>query len=368
MRRLDELLINGRFLTQPLSGVQRYGLELSSELAGRDLEVVIATPRGAPVPPKLRPFVRELGTRGGHSWEQCDLARLAARGSAVLWSPGNTGPVATQRQLVTLHDMFVFRFPSHHTRSFRVWYKTLHRLLVQRGVSFAAVSQYTRDEISNTLGVDPDKIAIVPDGVSERFRLLDRAQARVTAQRMGLFGRYALCLAVASERKNLGRLIDAWRVVRTTSPDVQLVLAGGASFKRLYGYSLPELNVLEPLGVRVVEHVPEADLPAIYSAAELVVMPSLAEGFGLPALEALACGTPVVVSANSALVENFASLGGVLVDPYSAASIASGLLRVLRERAAYAPHDPSGIAEAYSWPRAADRLLEALARVDSDFC
>jgi glycosyltransferase involved in cell wall biosynthesis len=124
---------------------------------------------------------------------------------------------------------------------------------------------------------------------------------------------------------------------------------------------LPDRSWLELQGVRAVAHIPEADLPAVYSEAMALVMPSLAEGFGLPALEALCCGTPIVVSANSALVEMFGHLGASLIDPYDVRSIADGITRVLTSPAAYRPADPAAISRRHSWCASAGRLIDALA-------
>ena len=173
-----------------------------------------------------------------------------------------------------------------------------------------------------------------------------------------------MALAVASRRKNLTRLVDAWQVVRAGDDGIELVLAGGTVDRRLGRYVLPDRASLELQGVRVIDHIPEADLPAVYSAATALVMPSLAEGFGLPPLEALCCGTPIVVSANSALIEMFAQQGASLVDPYDVRSIADGIKRVLASPAAYRPADPAAIRRRYSWCASADRLVDALAAFD----
>jgi glycosyltransferase involved in cell wall biosynthesis len=268
------------------------------------------------------------------------------------------------RQLVTLHDLFPYRFPNCHSRTFRIWYRTLHRTLALRKVRFAAVSQYTRDEIVSWLGVAPERVAIVPGGVGPQFRPIERAVCERTVLRLGLPRRYVMTLAVASQRKNLVRLVDAWRLVRAADQGIELVLAGGTVSRRVSGYALPDRAWLELQGVRVVDHIPEADLPAVYSEAMALVMPSLAEGFGLPALEALCCGTPIVVSANSALVEVFGQLGASLVDPYDVQSIADGITRVLTSPAAYRPADPAAISRRHTWSESAGRLIDALAAFD----
>ncbi len=362
--RSPRVLINGRFLSQSLSGVQRHALEITRALVARDCDILVAAPPDARIPAELTPFTRRIGGTRGHAWEQRDLASFAGLHCAPLWSPGNTGPIRVTRQLVTLHDLFPYRFPEYHSRAFRVWYRTLHRALMLRGVRFAAVSQYTRDEIVHLLGVAPERIAIVPGGVGDQFRPIARAVADQTVLRLGLPRRYVMTLAVASQRKNLARLIDAWHLVRARDQGIELVLAGGTIGRRLSGYALPDRAWLEGQGVRTVDHIPEADLPAVYSAATALAMPSLAEGFGLPALEALCCGTPIVVSANSALVETFGQLGASLVDPYNVRSIAEGIARVLASPAAYRPADPAAISRQHAWSESAGCLIAALAAFD----
>ena len=362
--RSPRVLINGRFLSQSLSGVQRHALEMTRALAAHDYEPLVAAPRDARIPDELAPFTRRIGGLRGHAWEQRDLASFAGLHRAPLWSPGNTGPIRVTRQLVTLHDMFPYRFPEYHSHAFRAWYRLLQRALARRGVRFAAVSQYTRDEVVRVLGVPPERVAIVPGGVGAQFRPIERAVTERTVLRLGLPRRYVLALAVASRRKNLARLVDAWRVVRAADDGIELVLAGGTVDRRIGRYVLPDRASLELQGVRVLDHIPETDLPAVYGAATALVMPSLAEGFGLPPLEALCCGTPIVVSANSALVEMFAQLGASLVDPYSVRSIAEGIRRVLASPDAYRPADPAAISSRHSWSQSAERLIAALAAFD----
>jgi glycosyltransferase involved in cell wall biosynthesis len=358
------VLINGRFLSQPLSGVQRHALEITRALAARDYDMLVVAPPDARIPEELTPFTRRIGANRGHAWEQRDLASFAGSHCVPLWSPGNTGPIRVTRQLVTLHDLFPYRFPEYHSRAFRVWYRTLHRALTLRGVRFAAVSQYTRDEIVSVLRVAPERIAIVPGGVGDRFRPVEPSLADATVQRLGLSRRYVMTLAAASQRKNLVRLIEAWQLVRAGDQGIELVLAGGTVGRRISGYALPDRAWLETRGVRAVDHIAEADLPAVYSAATALVMPSLAEGFGLPALEALSCGTPIVVSANSALVETFGQLGASLVDPYEVRSIADGIMRVLRSPDAYRPGDPAAIGRQHAWSQSAECLITALTAFD----
>jgi glycosyltransferase involved in cell wall biosynthesis len=362
-RPASSLVVNGRFLSQELSGVQRYALELTRALVASGADLRVACPADVTIPEELSDVTVRVGHLRGHAWEQRELPAFARSQGSPLWSPGNTGPVVYRRQLVTLHDMFPYSFRQFHTRAFRLWYRAVHRGLALRRVRFAAVSAYTRDEIVRYLGVPAESISIVPNGIGERFRRVEESAAREVAGRLGFPPRYVLSLGAASGRKNIDRLIAAWSQVRQAYPGVELVLAGGTPPARIFAASRSSGEGRLADGVRRVERIPEGDLPAIYSAADALVMPSLAEGFGLPPLEAAACGTPIVVSGNSALVEVFGPAGAVLVDPYSIDSIAHGVMEALGAPSSIAAPDRARLVSGYSWSRSAERLMVALSNL-----
>ena len=224
--------------------------------------------------------------------------------------------------------------------------------------------QYTRDEIVSLLGVAPERVAIVPGGVGAQFRPITKAIADPTVLRLGLPRRYVMTLAAASQRKNVARLVEAWRLVRAGDEGIELVLAGGTVGRRLSDYALPDRAWLARQGVRAVDHIPEADLPAVYNAATALVMPSLAEGFGFQRLRHCAAAPRLSYRRIRHWSRPSGNSEPALIDPYDVRSIAGGIMRVLASPAAYRPADPAAISKQYAWSESAACLITALAAFD----
>jgi glycosyltransferase involved in cell wall biosynthesis len=245
-----------------------------------------------------------------------------ARGADVLHCPTYRAPLRCRTPVVvTVHDLAVFRFPE----AFRPWTRTYSRSLVPRVVRAAArviaVSEFTKREVVELLGVPADRVAVVPNAVDPVFSPDGPAAA----------GDYVLAVGTLEPRKNLARLAEAAERV-----GVELRVVGARGWGRV------EL----PGSVRWLGELPDEELAALYRGARCLAYPSLYEGFGIPVLEAMACGCAVVTSAGGAC-EEVAGGAAVLVDPLDVASIAEGI-----ERA----HDgAAGIQRAaqFSWQRSA---------------
>jgi glycosyltransferase involved in cell wall biosynthesis len=235
-------------------------------------------------------------------WYPLGLPRRARReGVDVLHLPTYRGPVrAAVPFVVTVHDLAVFR----HPKAFNRWSRTYSRFIVPRVLAAArrviAVSEFTRRELHQVLGVPDDKIRVVPNAVADAF-----APAGPAAE-----GDYVLAVGTLEPRKNLARLLEA---VRRTGIELRVVGARGWGGVEAGGN-----------GVRWLGEVPDALLAELYRGARCVAYPSLYEGFGMPVLEAMACGVPVVTSAGGA-TEEVAGGAAVLVDPLDPSSIAAGL-------------------------------------------
>jgi glycosyltransferase involved in cell wall biosynthesis len=336
---MTSIQVNGRYLVQRVTGVQRYAREIVARLGEK---VAVIAPQGA--------------ARGavGHLWEQTVLpCRL--RGG-LLWSPSATGPLAVRSQVVTIHDCAFVDRPEGFSRAFAAWYQYLVPRLARRARRILTVSEYSRDRICEICRVPAEKVAVVPNGVEATWRPMDEAAIAGTRHRLMLPGPFVLCVGSLEPRKNLRRLLEAWQRLGPAKDGLSLVLAGAEG--RVFAAS--GLSTL-PGDVRLAGYVPDQDLRALLSAAEAFVFPSLYEGFGLPIVEAMACGAPVVCSRATALAD-VAGDAAVLVDPLDVDSITAGLAKVLCDRDLRLQLREQGLVRArrYSWDDAARQTWDVL--------
>ena len=297
-----KLAINGRFLTQRLTGVQRYALELVRALdrlidkgdpAVKDLSIFLLTPPKAERVPLAHIPIMPVGQLRGHAWEQLELPRYA-RGSFLL-NLCNTAPVGKAQQMVTIHDAAVYGVPQAYSRTFRALYKTLLPTLSRTSQSIVTVSEFSKRELIRYCHVPEDKITVVYLGKEHLFS--QEADARVFAKHG--FGTRPFLLAVSSlsPSKNFAGLVRALTKLGETHFDV--VIAGGTNPAVFSQHTDPL-----PKSVKYLGYVSEGELKALYEGATGFVHPAFYEGFGLPPLEAMACGCPVVASNAASLARS----------------------------------------------------------------
>jgi glycosyltransferase involved in cell wall biosynthesis len=266
--------------------------------------------------------------------------------------------------VLTIHDLAIYRFPEAFPRANRTLGRWLFEASVRRAAALIAVSEATRRDAIDLLGVDSARITAIPEAADPIFRpVRDPAElARVRAAH-GLARPYVLSVATTEPRKNLRRLLAACAVCREAlGREIELVLVGAKGW--LDGPLEEDVRRLAAVGVvRLTGYVPRGDLPALYSGAAVVAYPSLYEGFGLPVLEALACGAPVLTSNRSSLPE-VAGDAALLVDPTDYEAIAVGLRTLLEDDALAATLRRRGPARAarFTWEAAARATLAVYAR------
>ena len=340
---MPELAINGRFRRQRLTGTQRVAAEITRRLK---------TPHRIIEPSK------DLGGGRGHAWEQIMLP-LRARGQ-LLWGPCNTGPIASSRQIVTIHDAAVLEHPEWFAPNFARLYGHLLPMLARRIDRVVTVSEFSRERLSALLGIGMDRIAVVANGVSDHFRPVPAAERELPA---ALVGRpYFATLFTREPRKNLDLVLKAWKQARPQlPPETVLAVIGGRGAAGVFGEGRGESDVGDD-GVVHCGYLPDAVLPAVLSGAWGLVYPSLYEGFGLPALEAMACGTPTVVTALTSLPEVCGD-AALYVDALDPRELADAFLRLAGDADLRAELGRKGIARAslFSWDGAAARMDSILA-------
>ena len=334
-----DLFVNGRFLTRPVTGVERYAREVLRRL-GKDTRLVL--PRW------------ERHGVFGHLWEQGVLPTRLPK-QALLWSPANTGPLRTRRQVVTLHDLAPLDHPEWFRPWFASWYRWLLPRLACRVRRVLTVSDFSRGRIITGLAVPREQVDVALPGVGPPFRLMEMRAAEARAVRHGLTGPYVLWVGTMEPRKNLERLLRAWAAVSPNLPEVTLALVGSA------GRAFPAADASGAARVRRLGRVSDDDLAALYSGAMGLIYVPLYEGFGLPPLEAMACGCPVLASKAGGVPEAVGE-AALLVGAEDDAAIAAGLSRLIEDEGLRHKLRARGLerARVFSWERTAQAVRRSL--------
>ncbi len=337
------LYVNGRFLTQPLSGVQRFATEITAALWRLDPTRVVVLRPGGTV--RAATPTWSVGRRRGHFWEQLELPGHATDG--LLINLGNTAPLGLRSQIVVIHDAGVHATPEAYSLAFRNCYKLAQRQLQRRGACIVTVSEFARAELARWLGAEPGRIGVVSEGADHMEAIV--ADHSIRDQLPD--GRFVLAVGNLAAHKNLGALQELAR--RLAERKVALVIAGGlaaGAFCKTAPDGLPQ-------PAHYTGRVSDCALKALYERAACLVFPSRYEGFGLPAIEAMACGCPVAASRIPALQETCGD-AALFFDPASPADIAERVCQLLDSetltdtlRAAARARIPR-----FTWARAARRL------------
>ena len=355
--------VDGRSLRAPLAGIGRYTLGLVRALARAGVEVRVYVPgpqwEEAAVAGAWVDRGQARGRLGRLWWWGYALPRRAAGDDVdVFWGPGHRLPPglpAAMAQVVTVHDL-VWRHAPQTMRAANRW---MDRVLMPQAVRAAdrvvAVSEHTARDAAAAFPAAVGKLRVVPPGVEAVPQRPLPAELAAQGLRPG---GYVLFVGTLEPRKNLRRLLEAYaRLPEALRAEFPLVIAGGAGWGGVAVQRWAEELGVAP-GVRVLGYVPDEALEALQAQAAVLAMPSLYEGFGLPLLEAMRFGVPVL-TANVASMPEVAGEAGVLVDPHDVGSIAAGLGRLLGDAGLRARLGAAGRvrAQAFTWEAAARAMV-----------
>ena len=264
------------------------------------------------------------------------------------------GPKGTTERIVTIHDAFTYVHPQTHNTLDNFRYRWMLPKAARRADAVVTVSERSKQDLRQYLGLGEEQVMVTPEGVSPRFKhIADGAERRKILVRYGIGQAYILYIGGINARKNITRLLEAYAQLRERYPDVALVIGGKRQWRvDEIDTAFKRLNL--EAHVHFTGYVDEADLPALYSAAELFVFPSLYEGFGLPPLEAMACGTPVIASKVASLVENLDG-AALMIDPYDVNGLAAAIERMLADQTLRSDLRLRGLRRAslFTWQRTA---------------
>lgn len=367
------VLING-LQAGNRSGTGRYTEELIRALAELDeeLELTVVWPEGV-APPRERSRIHleyhPVDPLRRICFDQFGINRLRLRCKAgIVHYPASIGPLRCQPGTVlTVHDLGAFRAPEWFRSSRAAYYRFAIARSARQAARIIADSEAAANDLQQYLDIPPDSIDVIPLGVSPAFSPPDDAARQSIRQKYGLPENFFLFVGTLEPRKNLSRVLDAWSRI---APDCayDLAIAGRSGWK-----NEPLLRAIEasPFRKRIhlTGYIPEADLPALIGAAHAFVWPSLLEGFGLPPLEAMACGTPVIASKTGSLPE-VAGDAAILVDPYHVETIAEALRRLSGEAALHRQLREKGLARAagFTWARTARMTLDTYRKALASPC
>lgn len=328
--------IDARITQYSGGGIRNYVIHLLDALAAVDsrTEYYVLHSRRDRTPPVPGPNFRPVScwTPSHHRWERWTLAAEISRlGLDILHSTDFIPPACGyKRSIITIHDLNFLHYAQFLTAESRRYYNDQIEWAVKRADHILTDSRATCADVVSLLGIPEGKLSVVHLAAHSRFRPMSLQKSADIIAQHDLTPGYVLFVGTLEPRKNLPGLLQAYRMIRDRDiSSVPLVVVGGKGW--LYGEvfeRLKELNLTDY--VKFIHGIADAEMPAVYNAASLLITPSFYEGFGLPALEAMACGTPVIV-ANRASLPEVIGEAGILIDPEDPTDIANGMERVLTD-------------------------------------
>jgi len=290
-------------------------------------------------------------------WPNLVLPRAAAKdGFDVIHATTHYGTFVPCRfrNVITVHDITPVLFPETHGKMQVRYHKTVLPFVLKRADAIITISECSKRDILRIYGIAESKIHVVFNGVDKRFTPECRLDSAFV---QGLPDRYILNIGTLEARKNLPRLLEAFAIARRKGLDRKLLIGGARGWRLSNLAGIVEKYALAN-DVVFLGFVPDADLPALYRRADFFIYPSVYEGFGLPILESMACGTPVITSNCSSMPE-VAGDAALLVDPHDVNDMAARMLELANSPAVHARLRLSGIARAaqFSWEKTARETL-----------
>jgi glycosyltransferase involved in cell wall biosynthesis len=357
------------------AGLGRYAASLATALdplLPGNLNLFYNAEQGIEPLPELAHLPARTVTFGYKPWRSLVAAAQVARVPFNRLVPGATLFHAAEHLLLplwqiptvlTVHDLIYRHLPEHHKPLNRGYLNLTMPLFCRRTSHIIAVSEQTRRDLRAFYGVPSEKITVIPEAADPRFRPQPPAAIAAARTRYGLPDRYILCVGTIEPRKNLTRLLAAWEPLYHSGEAPPWVIVGRRGWLTTDFFAALERSSARD-GVLFPGYVSDADLPALYAGAELFLFPSLYEGFGLPVLEAMASGAPVLCSDASSIPE-VAGAAALTFDPTDADAIGAALRRALGDPILRAALRARGFVQAdhFSWQRAAAETLTVYRRL-----
>jgi glycosyltransferase involved in cell wall biosynthesis len=318
------IVVNARFLTQKMTGVQRFSIELSLQLKqiynddirfvcpGNIIQTEYASQLGVEI----------VGKRTGYLWEQFELPRyLKKNGSPLLISFGNVAPICYRNKISTLHDITFIRYPQTLSKSFLLIYKFLIPLVLKTSKHIFTVSEFSKEEISSYYHIDKSKISVIYNAVAKDFRPVKTEKLKKEI--------YILAVSSFKANKNFFKIYQAFALAKQQIEGLKFYVIGDLTSDKFQSLQFEIDEMMKDKDIKLLGRISDEELIRYYSNAKAFVFASLYEGFGIPVLEAQACGCPVICANNTSLPE-VAGNSALMCNPNDKEDIANAIISILQ--------------------------------------
>ncbi|QWI52120.1 glycosyltransferase family 4 protein [Bacillus mycoides] len=349
------IYINGRFLTQKTTGVQRVAEELVKEIdvllntlkCENELEVIILVPKDTIKTLKLENIkIKKIGILKGHLWEQLILPIYTQNN--ILINFCNTGPIYKKNQIVMIHDAAVCTYPEGFSKAFLLWYRFLYSKLSKSAKKIITVSNFSKRELVSYFPSMKSKIDVIYNGIDHIWER--KPEESILEKHQLTSGEYILAVSSMNPNKNFKVIAEA--MTSMTSLKAQVVIVGGKQSK-----VFANENMESDQDIIWTGYVSDEELVTLYKNAKVFLFPSIYEGFGLPPLEAMAMGCPVIAS-NAACIPEICGEHATYFDPTNANDLAEKIQLVDQSKSSNSKKEAQQFVEKYNWNDAAMKLLE----------
>lgn len=343
-----KIFVNARFLTQPISGVQRYGIECSRKIKNLHQDVVFVAPKDilhTDIAKELNVII--IGRNTGHLWEQLDLPFYLARHKyPPLLNLANTGPIFYSNNYVTIHDLAFYHHPEWNSKKFSAWYNILMPRLAISSKHIFTVSNTIKEEIVKCYRIPASKISVAYNGISRTMLAAGRGEG-VKKERI------ILSVGTFNARKNHEMLVEGY-LKSKLSETYKLVMVGDRN-KIFKDGGLDEAKI-KNTNINIIPTLKETELVDLYRRAEVVASTSLYEGFGIPLLEGLFCGCKIVCS-DIPVYRELYNDSAVFCAPDDVNAIANAL-NIIADKLPPSQQDIDNLLKLYSYKRSAEATLK----------
>ncbi len=341
-------IVNARFLTQSITGVQRYAIEISLRLKEINPSIRFLVPKNV-IHLDLAKLldVEIIGENTGYYWEQIELPNYLKKiGSPLLINLANMAPIFYKNKVISLHDIAFVKFPSGFSWKFKLIYKLFIPLILKSSKKIITISQFSKKEIMNYYHVNSKNIEVIYNGIDQNFCKKEKKFNE----------RYILGVSSLDYRKNFKGLIQGY--LKISNPNFKLYIIGEQNSV------FQNIDIKFHDNIQFLGRVTDENLVQYYSDAMLFIYPSFYEGFGFPPLEAMACGTPVICSDNSSIPEVCGD-AVIYCNPHDINDIKYKIEFVLSNKNLQKEMIFKGLEQAklFSWEKSAEKHIQVFQKV-----